>query len=401
MTILITILSVIGKILLAVLGLIIVLMLLVLLVPIRYRTRIIKHGGSLHAAGNVSWLLHLIHAPFEGRAEGLQKEPGAEDSSQTQKKKLQYEMRWDVRVLGISLKKRKSRKKAEAGSAAADNASPGPDSSPPAGSEAADAGAAPEKTVSHEDVQPQADKAGDDARRQEARRRMTEGAKRKPSVQPGEKKAEKAAPGPEITIEIVPAKRPGRFEMLLARYGALIGRLKKQLEKGRSAAEVILAWLDYADSDSFEHGISCILREVKAVILHILPGHISGTVEFGMEDPSLTGRILAGIAVFYPAVPRKLAIVPDFEKQKLEADAEIRGRIVIGVILFRALKLLLTRDVRGLISRIRAKSPEDPVLRKAAEKEKKKLRKRAALTRRKKRKNGKKKRRRKQKSRKQ
>ncbi len=216
-------------------------------------------------------------------------------------------------------------------------------------------------------------KAADAYTREEAARRMREGAKRKPAVQPGEKKKES-----EIPIEIVPANRPNRFEMLLARYGELIGKLRKKMEKGKSAAEVIMAWLDYVDSASFEHAVSCLKREITAMLRHIMPRKISGTIEYGLGDPAYTGEILAGIASFYPVLPKDLTIIPDFEEQRLEADTEIKGQIVIGVLVYRVLKLLLTRDVRDLIARIRAKNPEDPMIRRRVEKERKRARKAAA-----------------------
>ena len=93
------------------------------------------------------------------------------------------------------------------------------------------------------------------------------------------------------------------------------------------------------------------------------------------------GQILAILAMFYPAMPKKmekLEVYPDFKEKKLEADTEITGHIFLCVLLFQALKVILTKDVRDLYARIKAKNPEDPSIRRAAEKEKKKAKKKAA-----------------------
>ena len=226
----------------------------------------------------------------------------------------------------------------------------------------------------------QGKKAGDAAgvmpeSRRDPEKRMREGAKRKPSVKPGERAEDRKKP--DVTVEITKSVRPGPFEMRLAKYGALIGKIKKALRRGESVLEVVLAWLDYTDSESFRKAVSLILQEVKAMLKHILPRRLEGTVEYGFGDPALTGGVLGGIAAFYPVLPPKLSVIPYFEEKKLETDTEIRGHITIGVLLFRALKLVISKDVRDLVSRIRAKSPEDPEIRRSRNREKKKAAKKA------------------------
>ena len=438
MALLLKILSVIGVILLILLCLVLALLLMVLFVPIRYRAAVTKHGGTVDVSGNFSWLLHLIHAPFTVHVEGLEKKQsqeapqsggeiqpqdasqsgrdtqGAEPDGESAARKIKKDMTWDLKVLGFSLKKflnkdssagedsgispdkdsgsgvkteiipdKDSGSKEKSGiSPDKDNGSGkkfgiSPDEDSGTGKKSESERKA-EKPASAGEIRKEASKPASVYTPEEAARRAREGAKRKPAVQPGEKRPEAQTAKSEIPIEIVPARRPSQFEMLLARYGGLIGKLKKGMEKGQSAAEVLMAWLDYVDSDSFEHAVSSIINEAKAIIRHLFPTRITGTIEYGTGDPAMTGEILAGIAVFYPALPRKLTILPDFEEQKLEADTDSHGRIVIGVLVFRVLKLLLTRDVRDFIARIRAKNPEDPALRRAAEKEKKRARKIAA-----------------------
>ena len=413
MAILLKILSVIGVILLVILALLLALILIVLLVPVRYKTVTAKHGGTLRVQGQASWLLHFVRIPFRAYVDGLEKTSSG--------KRIKTGYSWEFRVLGFVLKsasteddtdvkETKSEKDVGTGPAEADTAEGDtiryPDTEKSIGYEqekdrktAEVSGTAENQTdgsarkesyrtdlISCKDAEPQQpvekksvphpDKERKPYNREEAARRSREGAKRKPTVQPGEKRD--TGKEAEIPIEIIPAKRPGKFEMLLAAYGAKIGHLKKAAARGQSILSVVLAWLDYADSDSFEHAISVILREVKALLKHMLPRTITGNIAFGMGEPDLTGEILAGIAVFYPVLPPRLAIVPDFGEEKLEADIQAAGRIRLAAVLWRVLKLILTRDVRDLISRIRAKSPEDPVLRRAREKEKKAARRKAA-----------------------
>ena len=61
------ILKIIGIILAAVLGLAILLLLLVLFVPVRYRAYGVKKEGECRAEAKISWLLHLISVPVAFR----------------------------------------------------------------------------------------------------------------------------------------------------------------------------------------------------------------------------------------------------------------------------------------------------------------------------------------------
>ncbi len=61
LSVILTILKIIGIIILVLLGLVLSILLLVLFVPIRYRVKA-EHGDALMINGRVSWLMHIIRA---------------------------------------------------------------------------------------------------------------------------------------------------------------------------------------------------------------------------------------------------------------------------------------------------------------------------------------------------
>lgn len=76
-------------------------------------------------------------------------------------------------------------------------------------------------------------------------------------------------------------------------------------------------------------------REGLKLLAHIRPRKVKGYVHFGMQDPATTGYILGGIAILMPLHQNFLRIIPDFENACLETDVEAKGCIrLYKVLLF-------------------------------------------------------------------
>ena len=91
-----------------------------------------------------------------------------------------------------------------------------------------------------------------------------------------------------------------------------------------------------------------LLRFLK--IVH--PRHIEAQVHFGMEDPSLTGQILAVLSILYPFYGDRVQITPDFEQEIFEGQVLCKGK-VRGVNAFViAWRLFFDKDIQTTIKDI-------------------------------------------------
>ena len=327
MTIFLHILGIIGKILLILLCVILALLLLLLLVPFRYRAEISRHQKRTEVHATVCWLFRA----FWFRFDFLHENGNTRDM--------------DLRIFGIPvlqmLEKRKNKdtssgeKRNRRHTAAA-----------AARTDKAPAGHASEKDASAA------------ARSEEAERRMREGAKKKPTVQPGQR-AEKVETGPEV--HVFRRKQPSLLERASARFVAFVSKIRDKVRKFFSNLAVacgkIRAWAAYLHTDSFRGALEVLRKQGIPLLRHILPGKIEGQVEFGLEDPASTGELLGAAAVFYPILPADLRVVPNFEQQMLEADVTVRGRIVLLVVVIRGLRIFLNKNFRALVRVIRKKDP--------------------------------------------
>ena len=180
-----------------------------------------------------------------------------------------------------------------------------------------------------------------------SRRIRTEAAK-KPTIPPGGNRDKPVSERLPET-EVVKAKHPGFLERLGANISALIGKVRSGIRKLRSTAGLIEKLLAYLGSESFANCRKVLTKEGMAILRHVLPYKIRGTVRFGTDDPAKTGMILGLVSVFYPALPGDLTIEPEFTESCLEADLYLKGRIVLFVLLVHGVRILLSRDVRKLI----------------------------------------------------
>lgn len=292
------VLKVIGHILLVILAVVLILLLLILFWPVCYDGSFRKHGDEIHAEGRLFWLFHVVHA-----------------SGKFDRSEQKTEKEGDVRILGISLLKRGKKKK-------------GPDK---AGS------------VSEKHGRPSGRKADGSARK-------------KPVVEPGQWKymPGRDADRTKVKPGIYRQKKPNAVERLTAKLAALIGRLKKAAASVKQKIGRLNDWLVYLFSDAFRQFLHQVIHHGGAVLRHILPDRVTGSVEFGTGDPASTGEVLGAVAACYAVFPKGLKIRPDFQEKKLEADVRAKGHFFLIVVLVHALFIVLRKEFRHLLRRIRS-----------------------------------------------
>jgi Protein of unknown function (DUF2953). len=94
------------------------------------------------------------------------------------------------------------------------------------------------------------------------------------------------------------------------------------------------------------------LKEIKSLIFHIKPKKLQGNIRFGLEDPCLTGEILAVAGVFYPLYGEYFTIEPFFEEQILEGEISFRGRIYGIYFALLAWRIFQNRELRFIIKNL-------------------------------------------------
>lgn len=375
--ILLTILKIIGIVLLVLLLLILAIILLILFVPVRYRVHADKVGWDLNAGANVSWLLRMISVDVSygiresGYGGGLTK---------------------DIRIFGVSIfkirdwltnRKKKKRKAAEPSEAVNVKEEGGAVDAAGSFEEPAHVSEpSPEETAGGAETPPceagepldaasenQAEEPPDAEIVSFAGETTSEGSESQAELQDDDDETKGRSLTGRISGILQTAHGfllglPGRI------YGILITIFMKILEfftvlcgiPGRIVAVCggiidkiltifgkITLITDFFFDDRTQDAIHFLLGKTGNLLGHIRPRKLSGYLDFGFDDPSITGRVLGVLSVFLPQIGKTFDINPDFEKSHLECDITSSGRIYLFYLIYIAASTYFNKNIKYVI----------------------------------------------------
>lgn len=317
-------LKIIGILLGALLGLILLAVVLILCVPVQYRVSFCKNNARLGGSANVSWLFHIINVKMR-----YDKEKGMEK---------------DVCLFGISMLKRLEKRKNKRAEAAAK---------------------AEKHTNTEEAKQPrpkeQPAEQVNAQRADETVRTATQKSEYDAKSEPKRTEPPLRAAQDITSTHDTLWERAERF-ILSAVHAAgravrrillIPHRILRAVSNFRLTVRTICGkirqWRSFLNSPELRAALRVILKNGRKLLRHVLPKQIRGSVHFGFDDPALTGQLLAAISLVYPVLPRKLMVIPDFEGQVLEADVSARGRIYGIVLLKLAVQTYFQSRVKEII----------------------------------------------------
>lgn len=141
-------------------------------------------------------------------------------------------------------------------------------------------------------------------------------------------------------------KVSGVFEKIKYTFRQICDKIKELLRK----KDILVG---FVQNEAHKAAFFKVLTEAKKMIVRLKPKQISADIHFGFEDPSLTGQMLAGLSMLYPFTAESVHIRPDFENKVLDGNLYIKGHV--RAVLFAGLlwNLLLDKNVRTTIRDIK------------------------------------------------
>jgi len=89
---------------------------------------------------------------------------------------------------------------------------------------------------------------------------------------------------------------------------------------------------------------------------HIKPTKLEADFVFGFEEPDMTGKALAVLAVICGTIDvdaDKIKIVPDFTEKRFEGKGKIEGKFLLAIVLASAIKIYFKKEVRDVVNGIK------------------------------------------------
>lgn len=283
-----------GILLLVLLGLVLTVLLAVLFVPVRYEAEG-SFRGELLAKGQISWLWRLfsIQAVYDGDTEV------------------------SLRIFGV-----KPGRKKETAERTEKTETPDP--------VVTGSGKRPEEEVPVYESRPKAE-----APASEKHQGTEEGIKEKVPAA-GTKNAKNGQKKKRV--------RQSLFQKIKVTFQRICGKLKTAEERWQKLME-------FLEKEENKNTFRLLKRQVIRFFKHVLPGKVSGTVQFGFEDPYTTGRILTYISPFYGWYGRTIQVIPVFDEQVLNGELSLKGRIRIATLLFIGFQVWRDKNFRTLLKR--------------------------------------------------
>lgn len=314
-SIILTILKIIGISILVILGIIVLLVLLVLFVPVRY-----KAGGAYmdnHAdiSGKVSWLVGIVSVtvryqneqPFHIRAklffipifDNLKKRKRKQKSSRKRKKEepqLQAasvsDNTVDAKNMDMAEADREEERKnqSEKGS---------------------------------ESLSQEAERAADEVEISEAEEENTEKISIFQKIQ-------------KILMKFVEFFENIKFTF--QRIYVIMMKIKNNIKY----------YLELLQQESTKQAFRLCKKQLLRILKNLCPQKYSVKLHLGFEDPAVLGNVLAVCGMLYPWHMGRIDICPEFEQQIVEGSFSFKGRVSIYILLWTAWLFLTDKNIKKL-----------------------------------------------------
>lgn len=150
-------------------------------------------------------------------------------------------------------------------------------------------------------------------------------------------------------------ERPRRDEI----YGEAPHSARKKRRKGifssisglRRKLELIK---DFLKDEITKAALGTAWKSFVKLIKHLAPTKLKADIIFGTGDPCSTGRILGVLAFFYGMYGEHVSLTPDFENKILEGKLYARGRIRLITVLIIVVKLLIDKKFKEMLNNFKS-----------------------------------------------
>ena len=332
LSVILTVLKIIGIVLLCIIGLVLAILLIVLFVPVRY-----KGDGSFKMDGSgkdyafkakASWLLHIVTVLFD-----------VKDPSGVV-----------IKIFGIRLGGKKDKNEAEADSGKKkkrrkkDKDLPALETENEAESTGNGDVSGPENAEEHVD----ADAAENGEEPGDAGTTET-------GEEPAD--ADEAETGEETAASEESKKDKKRGERFKDKHRKKAGKKsgkrsgdKKDFES-RGLYDKIKRYADIIRSDDFKQSFALCKKMVGKLLKAILPKKWEVNGKVGFEDPSLTGYVCGLTGAMYMWMRKHIHIngLFDVESNDIDVDGYFKGRIFVVTLVYVFLKVWFNKKVRRVL----------------------------------------------------
>ena len=331
--ILFLILKIIGWILLAILGIIVLFICILLFTPVRYKVNLEKHGGLKEAKGSakVTWFFRLISFQANYEKEKLTYcfrlawKKWKDDDEEKEEEDFEESDIWDDLEEPVKQTPEDKRKD-------------------------------PEKPTPEKGDGEHEEKSFEQPKKRKAKSEYI--LEDETVVDESSKEGEKKSRVSKGTSQTSEKSEQGAKKTRIDKIKCTLKKIYDKINLLREKKEEALAWIH---EDVHAKAIKKAKKEAIRLVKIILPDKWKGRFDIGFEDPCTTGKFLAGFSVIYPFTGDHIELHPDFENPVFEGDIFVKGKLSLCHFVATGIRLLLNKNIRltyNDVKKIREKGQE-------------------------------------------
>lgn len=132
---------------------------------------------------------------------------------------------------------------------------------------------------------------------------------------------------------------------------SIVEKIKAIPQKAKNIGSKIKKVNQWIQDEQNRSAVRFALGKVIGLLKKYGPKHMKADVAYGMEDPAATGQVLAVLSVLPFLYYDKVSIMPDFEAERfyIEGSWDIKGRIQVIHLLKAAIQIWRNPDVKHFI----------------------------------------------------
>ena len=144
-----------------------------------------------------------------------------------------------------------------------------------------------------------------------------------------------------------------KIRFVLTKFFEFLFNIKEKLNEAYNTVVNIVKDIDYyinaLKDERNKKVISLCLSQASSIINNIKPKVFKGNLTIGIDDPYTMGQILSIYGILFPIIHDKITINPVYDKEVIEGDLYIKGRISVFVLIRAAIKIYFNRDYKRMI----------------------------------------------------
>ena len=121
-------------------------------------------------------------------------------------------------------------------------------------------------------------------------------------------------------------------------------------DKIKKVTQDIAYWKQLTEDPKCKAALKEAWKQMIRVLKSIRPRKFQADIILGTQDPSTLGQIMAWYGIFYPIYSYHIQIYPEFERVIFEYDAYLKGKITIFTILLAGIRLYFNKDIKYVIA---------------------------------------------------